>query len=284
MLRTALLALAVVAGLGGCRADEPAVVPGVPGPEQAPPERAPDVAWRAGGATTTLASLRGRTVVFHFADAASPSWAALGEAYPDLDAEGAEVVGVVTDHGVVPGAPYVTTASDLADAFHVGHGPTAVVVDAEGWIRGRSDALDADAFFALAAPVLLDGPLAEPVSVPDADDPRLDAEGLGRLARAGAALVDVRSDAEREADGAVPLALPCPLGTLSAADLPADLAATVVFVGPEAGLAADLAVGWGYSSLVVLTDAAPFVEGPPPTAQPAAPEPEPLSKPRTVRG
>ena len=278
----AVAALCVLAA-GLLAACEPTDAVSADAPE---PQRAPDIAWTHGGDDVTLASLRGRTVLLHFADAASPTWSDLQEAFPDLEAEGATVVGIVTDDGALPTVAFATTHGDeLATLFDVGDDPTAVVVDPEGWVRGRQLVNGADAFFALAAPVLLEADGAgTPVSVPETDAARLDAESLASLARAGAALIDVRPDDAREADGWVPLALPCPLADLSPRELPADLAATLVFLGPEAGTAADLAVGWGYSSVIVLTDTAPYLDA---SAEPVerAPQPlAPMSQPRTVRG
>ena len=280
-LRLSILgALAGLCLLAGC---EPS---GAISADATEPQRAPDIAWTHDGDDLTLASLRGRTVVLHFAGAASPTWSALEEAFPDLDAEGATVVGIVTDDGARPPSAFATTHGDgLATLYDVGDDPTAIVVDAEGWVRGRQLIADADAFFALAGPVLLEGESAgTTVSVPEPGAARLDAESLASLARAGAALIDVRPDDAREADGWVPLALPCPLPDLSPRELPADLASTLVFLGPEAGTAADLAVGWGYSSVIVLTDAAPYLDA---AAEPVERLPQPLapmSQPRTVRG
>ena len=282
-MRPPVFRLSVLAGLcllAGC---EPTDAISAEAPE---PQRAPDIAWTHDGADVTLASLRGRTVLLHFADAASPTWSDLDDAFPDLDAEGATVVGIVTDDGPSAAHAFATTHGDeLATLFGVGNDPTAIVVGPEGWVRGRQLVADADAFFALAAPVLLEADGAgTTVSVPEPGAARLDAESLASLARAGAALIDVRPDDAREADGRVPLALPCPLEDLSPRELPADLASTLVFLGPEAGTAADRAVGWGYSSVIVLTDAAPYIDA---DAEPVerAPQPlAPMSRPRTVRG
>ena len=247
------------------------------------PERAPDVSWQMNGEEVSLASLRGRTVLLHFADAASPSWAALDEAYGDLSAEGATVLGIVTDAASSPGHLFETTSSDdLETAFQITTTPSAIVIDPEGWVRGRDHALDADAFFALAAPVLLDEGVHTAVSVPEGR--QLDAEGLDRLVRAGAVLIDVRPDIARAAEGWVPLALPCPLEALTAEYLPADLSATLIFLGPDADAASEQAANWGYVSVLGLADATPYVRADA-TPDELAPSPEvPLSTPRRVRG
>ena len=278
-----LAVLTVTAGLcllgSGC--ERPSVSPlsieGAPAPEHAP-----DVSWQQNGQTVSLSSMEGRTVVLHFAEAASPSWDALEEAYPDLYAEGATVLGIVTDDAPTPDTPFEITASDeLADAFGITITPTSIVVDAQGRVRGRDYALDADAFFALAAPVLLDDDTDTAITLPETSGRQLDAEALDRLVRAGAVLIDLRTDAARDIDGWVPLALPCPIETLTAEYLPADLSATVVFLGPDADAASELASEWGYVSILGLADAAPYVqEGMEPEDQPLAP----ISPSRTVRG
>ena len=268
--------------IGGC--DRPDASPTAS--ESAPMlEPAPEVSWHKDGHEVSLASLQGSTVLLHFADATSPSWKALDEAYPDLNAEGATVLGVVTDGAFIPEHAYETISSDeLTRAFGVTLTPAAIVVDPEGRIRGRDNALDADAFFALAAPVLLDEAVNTPVSTPQIAGRQLDVEALDQLMRAGAVLIDLRPDAVREAEGWVRLALPCPLDALSAEYLPADLSATLVFLGPDAETAAELAAEWGYVSVLELVDATPYVR---PDAVPnelATPGEVPLSTARRVRG
>ena len=266
--------------LSGC--DRPSASPTAALPA---PEHAPEVSWHQDGREVSLASLRGRTLLLHFADAASPSWSALAEAYPDLNAEGATVLGVVT--GAVPGGdhPFDTVASDeLADAFGVTMTPAAVIIDREGWVRGRDHALDADAFFALAAPVLLDEPINAPVSTLDDDALQLDAEGLNRLVRAGAVLIDLRANDVRDAEGRIRLALPCPIDLLTEEYLPADLSATLVFLGPDAEAASEMAAEWGYVSVLELPDVAPYLDAldiPDELASPSEPS---VSTARTVRG
>ncbi|GAB5534192.1 MAG: hypothetical protein Rubg2KO_04410 [Rubricoccaceae bacterium] len=289
MRPTAARALLLGVGLwiGGC--DRPDSLTQTGGASSTPSESAPatepapDVSWQQDGIEVSLASLQGRTVLLHFADAASPSWAALDEAYPDLNAEGATVLGVVTDDALLPGHAYETVASDeLASAFEVTLTPAAIVVDPKGRIRGRDNALDADAFFALAAPVLLDE--AQNLSPVVPADRQLDAEGLHQLVRAGAVLIDLRSDAAREAEGWVRLALPCPLAQLTAEYLPADLSSTLVFLGPDAEAASELATEWGYVSVLELTNVAPYVSDDAAPGELATPSEAPLSPARRVRG
>lgn len=245
-----------------------------------PAEHAPDVSWVQDGHEISLASMEGRTVLLHFAEAASPSWEALEEAYPDLEAEGATVLGVVTTGSLPLETPFeVTLSEELATAFGITVTPAAVVVDAEGWVRGRAHALNADAFFALAAPVLLEEPTASSPEPPSGH--QLDAAGLTHLARTGAVLIDLRTDSARESEGWVPLALPCLLDALSAEQLPADLSATLIFLGPDAETASELATTWGYVSVLELTDVEPYVEnGTAPSDQIEAS----LYPSRTVRG
>jgi len=246
---------------------------------------APEVSWHQDGNEVSLASLKGRTVLLHFADAASPSWTALAEAYPDLNAEGATVLGIVTDDAPPSSHPFETMSSDeLADAFDVTLTPAAIVIDPEGRIRGRDNALNAEAFFALAAPVLLDEAVNTPVSVPETTNHQLDAEGLHQLVRSGAVLIDLRSSTARDAEGWVRLALPCPLDQLSAEYLPADLSATLVFLGPDAEAASELAAEWGYVSVLELADVAPYVEMEAVPDELANPSSAPISTARTVRG
>ncbi|MEO0559508.1 MAG: hypothetical protein AAF170_15135 [Bacteroidota bacterium] len=283
--------LALLLGLLGSGCDRPnaSSAPALAVPA---PERAPDVSWQMNGEQISLTSLRGQTVLLHFADAASPSWTALDEAYPDLNAEGATVLGVVTDDAPFSEHPYGTVSADkLETAFGITTTPAAVIVDADGWVRGRDHALDADAFFELAAPVLLDESTNAPVPVPDPADRQLavadlqfDAEALHQLVRAGAALIDLRSDEERTAEGWIRLALPCPLDALSTEVLPADLSATLVFLGPDADAAAELAAEWGYVSLLSLSDAAPYVMDGAARGELATPGEAPLSRARRVRG
>lgn len=277
--------LALLLGLSGVGCDRPDASPTVAALAAPEVRSAPDVSWTRNGESVSLASLRGKTVLLHFAESTSPSWAELAEAHPDLEAEGATILGIVTDGDSISGMPFeITRAVELAKAFGVTLTPDAILVDAQGQVRDHAHALDADDFFALAAPVLLEDGPSTPVSIPDAADRQLDAEALNQLVRAGAVLIDLRADAERETDGWVPLALPCPAETLTTEHLPADLSATLIFLGSEADAASELATAWGYTSVLGLADATPYVvEGAAPGAL-APPREVPLSTARRVRG
>lgn len=275
--------LVLLFGLMGC--NRPDASPTRTAPTAPEAAVAPDVSWSRNGEPVSLTSLRGRTVLLHFADAASPSWAALAEAYPDLDAEGATILGVVTDGDSLPTTPFeITYGDELAEAFGVTLTPDAILVDAQGRVRNHAHALVADDFFALAGPVLLEESPSTPVSTPEARGRQLDAAALDRLVRAGAVLIDLRSDADRDADGWVPNALPTPIEDLSAERLPADLSATLIFLGPNAGAASEQAGTLGYTSVLGLADATPYVRADAAPDELASPDEVPLSPARRVRG
>lgn len=277
----AFLAILLAAALTGCTDGAPPVG----GP-------VPDVTVATSTGPFRLAAAHGRDVVIQFAPADSvEAWATLAAAAADLEAEGALVIGVSTD-GTPPESPF-RTATDVdgtaAAAFGYVGVPLAVIVDRSGVLRGIAAPRQADDLFALAAPVLLesDGLGAEPVPVVGT---ALDADGVDRLVRGGAALIDLRDDALRAAEGPVRYALVCPPGRLAADVLPADVGAPVVLLGAGAADAAAQAAGWGYANVHVVLDASGLAMGP--TAAPrGASRPEPrgdasqrAERPAAVRG
>ncbi len=236
---------------------------------------APDVTLETSAGPLQISDAHGQRLVIQFAPADSvEAWTALAAAAADLTAEGALVVGVSTD-GPPPESPF-RVASDAGGAAAAAFGyvgvPLAVVIDGQGVLRGIAAPRHADDLFALAAPVLLE---ADGVAVAGPALPvvgaALDADGVDRLVRGGAALIDLRDRALRDAQGSVPYALVCPLGRLAADVLPADIGAPVVLLGPDAADAAAQAAGWGYRNVHVVLDASGLAVGAAPVdAEPAA--------------
>ena len=267
-----LLAFALpLAACGGGSAPEA-------GPEAAPTQEAfaaPSWEMDGPGGAFSLADAEGRAVVLQFAAAAPEAWGPLAEAHADLDAAGALVVGAVTEGA--PGAlrlPFATVAdADGAVAASYGYtgAPLVVVIDAEGRLRARAEMVETtDGFFALAAGALLDAedegtPLA-PTSETREPQP-LAPEAVAGMVREGAALLDLRPEAQREADGAIPHALVPE--AFSAEVLPVNALVPVILAGPDALEAAFAAVDWGFQSVYVVEDAAPLAD---PEAAPLAPE------------
>ncbi len=245
----------------------PDAAPAMPAVEA--PTPAPDVTIAGARGPFRLADARGRTVVLQFAPADSvEAWAALAEAHADFVAVGAVVLGVAT-RGDAPESPFAV-ASDpgarAAEAFGYTGRPLAVVVDGAGRVRGHANPRDAAALYALVAPVLLEADA--PVSPAEAE----------HLRAASTVLVDVRTDAERRAEGAFPYALVADADALQARDLPADLGVALVFVGAAADAAAERARSWGYADVEVIGDAGlsptePFEAAP---ARPEAPSTGPV--------
>ena len=252
-----LLAPVLLAALAAGCADSAAPVGGP----------APDVTIETSAGPLHLSGAGGQRLVIQFAPADSvEAWTALADAAADLTAEGAVVVGVSTD-GPPPKSPFRVATDDggAAAAFGYVGVPLAVVIDGQGVLRGIAAPRHADDLFALAAPVLLepDGVAVAGPTLPVVGT-ALDADGVDRLVRSGAALIDLRDRALRDAEGSVPYALVCPLGRLAADVLPADIAAPVVLLGPDAAGAAAQAAGWGYRNVHVVLDASPLAVGPAP--------------------
>ena len=251
-----VLAVAFAAGaLAGCAPSAPPVG-----------GAAPAVTVETPSGPLRLADLRGQQVVLQFAPADSlDAWAALAAAAADLTAEGALVVGVATD-GAPPESPF-RTARDAGGAAAAAFGytgvPLAVVIDRAGVLRGLAAPRHADDLFALAAPVLLE---SEFVAVGGPDVP-VDAvaegvDGVEQLVRDGAALIDLRDAAARDAEGPVRYALVCPVARFAADVLPADVGTPVVLLGPGAPEAARQATAWGYREVHAVTNAADLAEAP----------------------
>ena len=246
-----LLAVLLPAG-AGCTGGAPAVG----GP-------APDVAVETATGPLRLADVRGQRLVIQFAPADSvEAWAALADAAADLTAEGAVVVGVSTD-GPPPESPYrvATDPHGAAAAFGYTGVPIAVVIDGAGTLRGLTAPRHADDLFALAAPVLLEAETGVSIA-PPVVGAALDADGVDRLVRGGAALIDLRPADLRALEGLVPYALVCSPARLAADVLPADVGAPVVLLGPGAVDAAAQAAAWGYANVHVVPDASALATGP----------------------
>ncbi|HEX9953293.1 MAG TPA: redoxin domain-containing protein [Rubricoccaceae bacterium] len=230
---------------------------------------APEVEVQTASGVLRLADLRGQQVVLQFAPADSvEAWAALAAASADLAASGALVVGISTD-GPPPESPFRVGRDDggaAAEAFGYTGVPLAVVIDRAGVLRGLTAPRQADDLFALAAPVLLEDEAIESPG-PPVDPVGTDAESVERLVRDGAALIDLRDAATREAEGPVRYALVCPIARFAADVLPADVGTTVVLLGPEAPVAARQAAQWGYRDVHAVPDvldlAEPGLAGPP---------------------
>lgn len=257
------LALLLAAALGGCQAaahdpaadaapddlatDAPALV-GAPGRTAAPDV---DVVTEEGPAP--LAGLRGRTVVLFFAPPGDAAAAAvLDDARDDLTASGALVLAEAV--GPRPSA--------AAEAFGYSGRPLAVVVDAEGDVRGAGLPASGDDLFALAAPTLAEAEISRTVAWGGADT-------LDDLVADGGLVVYAGPDAPD-----APVALHLPLSGFEANNLPADLGTPLAFTGPDAAEAADLAAGWGYAAVFVADDSGALaaVEAtPPPAAEPHRP-------------
>lgn len=197
-----------------------------------------------------LGDHRGHVLVMQLAPAGDDAWAAFSDAAPDLEAEGASLLGIVTEGRLddASALPFpIRHADGLAWAHAIGFTgePLTVVVGPGGRLRGRGVSATADEIVMLAAPVLL-----EQDGVEDAFEVGpLTATAVEGLVRRGAALFDVR------AEGA-PLAhaLAVPFVRLAPELLPPDLATPLVFVGPDAAEAAALAGAWGYAEAHALTD------------------------------
>ncbi|HEX8298710.1 MAG TPA: redoxin domain-containing protein [Rubricoccaceae bacterium] len=225
---------------------------------------APAVEVQTASGVLRLADLHGQQVVLQFAPADSlEAWAALAAASADLTASGALVIGVSTD-GTPPESPFRVARDEdgtAAAAFGYTGVPLAVVIDRAGVLRGLTAPRQPDDLFALAAPVLLEEDAAE-VPGPPVDPVGTDAESVERLVRGGAALIDLRDAATREAEGPVRYALVCPVGRFAADVLPADVGTAVVLLGPDASEAARQAAKWGYRDVHAVTDVTDLAEAP----------------------
>lgn len=219
---------------------------------------------------------RGRVLVMQLAAAdANAAWAALADASPDLQMEGATLLGIVTEGALRGDHPFTVRHADglaWADALDFTGLPLVVVVGPDGRLRGRHVAPSADEIVVLAAPVLLEAEDAATRLLPTA----LTAATVEAMVRAGAALIDVRAAGPPLAN-----ALAVPLGQLRADVLPPDVGSDVVFVGPDAEAAAALATSWGYDATHALVDPTGLAEAAPIDALPVYDERDDLPR---VRG
>ena len=155
---------------------------------------------------------------------------------------------VVSDSGAV-----------VAERYGYNGTPLVVVIDAEGRLRSRAEAVaSTDQFFDLAANALLE---ADDVELPtesasEARAPRaVTADEVRALVLEGAALFDLRPEAERDADGPIEYALIAPLESFGPEVLPMNALVPVILAGPAVdSLAAEVTV-WGYREVYTLPDA-----------------------------
>jgi rhodanese-related sulfurtransferase/peroxiredoxin len=283
----AVLLAGVLAACGDAPAADPALDADAEAPvtRSAPPspapQAAPDFTLPGVDGALTLSEHRGRVVLLTFwATWSEPSVAALdtmAALTAELAAEDLMAIAVAQDeHGLdslrawadaeVAGArAAVTLLSDSAHAVAHRYGdvemlPTTVVIDREGRLRARHvGVLTADGLLDLVAPALIEEePMAE--AAPAADHGpagaaageavrTLEPAAVPSLVASGAALFDVRDAAARAAEGSVRHAAHAPLAALTPMDLPANIAAPVIFLGrtmAEAREAAEKAAAWGY--------------------------------------
>jgi hypothetical protein len=231
------------------------------------------------GGTFSLADAAGRAVVLQFGPAAPEAWAALSDAHADLDAAGALVVGAVTDGSVgslrLPFATVADPKGVVAETYGYTGAPLVVVIDAEGRLRARAEAVGTtDGFFDLAAGALLEaGDLQAPLApASETREPQPLAPGaVMDLVREGAALLDLRPDGALGREGAIPYALIVSPELFSPEVLPANALVPLILAGPGALEAGYAAVEWGFYSVYVVEDAAALAD---PEAEPLAPEAE----------
>ncbi|WP_412062834.1 hypothetical protein [Rubrivirga sp. IMCC45206] len=192
-------------------------------------ERAPQVVVPTQNGLVDLATLAGHPVVLHFGDGTDGD---IAQALADLEAAGATVL-VVAAGG---------EGAEAARAFGYDGAPLAVVVDAEGDVRGRSTATTGDGLFALASPVLAEADISDSVAWGGADT-------LAQLLASGGVVVDVS-----ETNAGPDVALDLAADTMAASDLPADLGTPLAFVGPDAETAARRAARWGYAAAFIVDE------------------------------
>lgn len=233
------------------------------------------------GGTFSLADAKGRPVILQFGPANAEVWAALEDAHLDLEAAGALVVGAVTEGSPsslrLPFATVADSGAVVASSYGYTGKPLVVVIDADGRLRSRAESVQTtDAYFSLASgPLLeaetLDAPLApasetiEPIAATPAD--------VERLVREGAALLDLRPEADRLRDGPIPFALICAVENFAPEVLPMNALVPVILAGPKvAGLAED-ALLWGYREVYIVEQASALAD--PEAEELTLPEPEP---------
>lgn len=223
---TLRLLLLAALGLSACADPAEAPLASASGGGVTARERAPQVVVPTQNGLVDLATLAGHPVILHFADGTD---ADLTQALAELEAAGATVL-IVAAGG---------EGAEAARAFGYDGTSLAVVVDAEGDVRGRATGTTGDGLFALASPVLAEADISDSVSWEGADT-------LAQLIASGGVVVDVS-----ETDAGPRDALDLAADTMAASDLPADLGTPLAFVGPEAEVAARRAVGWGYAAAFI---------------------------------
>ena len=245
-------ALLLVASLGACATPDPAPPSGGRSADvTAAPSLDANLVVATAEEAVRLGDHRGHVLVLQLAAASDEAaWLAFADAAPDLQAEGATLLGIVTE-GRLDGSPALPFPArharglDWAEPLGFTGEALTVVVGPQGRLRGRGTRATADDIVVLAAPVLLE---LDAGGV-DLDVEVLTASTVEALVRHGAALIDVRPEGEPLAH-----ALAVPLAHLTPDVLPPDPATPLVFVGPEAAAAAAIAADWGYAETHALAD------------------------------
>jgi len=242
-------------------------------PEVEAPVQAPEFTLEGPDGAFALADQRGHVVLLTFwATWSEPSIAALDTvaavaaelAAGDLvavgvsqDEHGLEALRAWADSSVAGARVAVTLVSDSSHAVARSYGdvemlPTTVVIDRDGHLRTRHvGVLSTEGLLDLVAPALIesDEPLegGEAIAAP-AGIRSLEPGSVPALVAEGAALLDVR-DAGDLLGGTLQYARHRPLPALAREDLPANVAAPIIFLGAtlaEAVAAAERAAEWGY--------------------------------------
>ena len=278
MTRPGLLLTLAALALAAC-ADEP------------PAERVEEVGAEMGlaaptwsmtgpGGTFSLADASGRAVVLQFGPSEAGVWTALRDAHLDLEAAGALVVGAVTNGSPtslqLPFAAVSDSGGVVAETYGYTGQPLVVVIDADGRLRSRAEAVrTTDQFFDLAAGALLDAEVDAPMSAAsESREPILvSPEDVDALVREGAALVDLRPEGALEREGAIPFALVCPVEDFAPEVLPMNALVPVILAGPDALSLASDAMEWGYREVYVVEDASALAD--PEADALSLPEPQP---------
>lgn len=282
MLRP-LLPLVVLLAVSACGVEPEA--PAAPASGLA----APTWVMTGPGGQFSLADAAGRPVVLQFGPAEAEAWNALEEAHADLEAAGALVVGAVTEGSPssvrLPFAAVSDPEGVVAETYGYTGTPLVVVIDAEGRLRSRGEAIvSADEYFDLAAGPLLEVDVVEAPLSPASEmrEPVVvTADEALTLVREGAALLDLRPEADRERDGPIAYALVCPVEQFARDVLPMNALVPIVLAGPDSfGLASE-ALEWGYREVYIVDDASGLAD--PEADLITIPEPEPPASRLPVR-
>ena len=228
---------------------------------------APSWSMTGPGGAFSLADAAGRPVVLQFGSSAPGAWSALEQAHPDLEAAGALVVGAVTEGALsalrLPFATVSDSGAAVASIYGYSGQPLVVVIDANGRLRSRAEAVrTTDQFFDLAASALLDAEVEAPMeATAESREPvAISAVEVEVLVREGAALLDLRPEGALETEGAIPFALVCPVEDFAPDVLPMNALVPVILAGPDAPSLAERAMEWGYREVYVLEDAAALAD------------------------